>query len=107
MIGNASGRLSAGIADRPSSARITIGFGNVQARLVLPRPLSPRMVTMAGRSSGFLIVDKTLMYIPHWVVARWTVPQGPRCPFSLSTVVNVHQTNYTCQQPIYNMELAL
>src|SRR5690625_2983878 len=99
------------MADKPSSARITIGCGDVQARLVLPSPLSPRMVTIAGRSAGFLIVDSTLICIPHWVMVRVDLCRYPayintwpasscRTLFLSIHVVNINLIVYTCQHSI-------
>src|SRR5690625_5267672 len=111
MTGNASGRCSAGIADNPSSARITIGCGNVRARDVFPSPLSPRMVTIAGRSAGFLMVDKTLICIPHWAMVRvdlcrylayintWPA-SSCRTLFLSMHVVNINLIVYTSQNNI-------
>src|SRR5690625_2821732 len=111
MTGKASGRCSAGIADNPSSARITIGCGNVQARDGFPSPLSPRMVTIAWRSAGFLMVDNTLICIPHWVMVRvdlcrYTayINTWPACScrtlFLSIYVVNIKLIVYTCQHNI-------
>ena len=53
-----------GIACKPSSARITIGFGNVAANVVFPRPESPMMVTITERSFGLLMVDNNDINCP-------------------------------------------
>jgi hypothetical protein len=41
-----------------------MGFGNVAAKLVLPSPASPMIVTSTARSAGLLIVDKIDILCP-------------------------------------------
>jgi hypothetical protein len=40
-----------------------MGFGNVEARLVLPRPASPNIVAITGLFSGLLIVESNDMFL--------------------------------------------
>jgi hypothetical protein len=61
-MGKASGLEATGMACKPSSALINIGFGKVAARLVLPNPASPVNVQMIGRSSGFAIELNMLIF---------------------------------------------
>jgi hypothetical protein len=57
------------MACRPSSALITMGLGNVQAKLVLPMPASPQMVAMTGLSAGFCIVSSMMFSSLGYVLA--------------------------------------